>query len=109
MLEPCCTPSRPTRWGHHVNSSRPARHATTVFTALGALGIRLFDESATVWDYYRGRELPDANKVSATDILELGKLSTALRQQLAVSKSIHDTVMKSKRARGRKVRFEFNA
>ena len=80
MLEPCCTPSRPTRWGHHVNSSRPARHATTVFTALGALGIRLFDESATVWDYYRGRELPDANTVSAKDILELGKLSTALRQ-----------------------------
>ena len=29
-------------------------------------------------------------------------------EQLAVSKSIHDTVMKSKRARGRKVRFEFN-
>ena len=29
--------------------------------------------------------------------------------QLAVSKAVHDTVMKSKRARGRKVRFEFRA
>ena len=29
-------------------------------------------------------------------------------EQLAVSKSVHDTVMKSKLARGRKVSFEFN-
>ena len=28
--------------------------------------------------------------------------------QLAVGKAVHDTVQKSKRARGRKVRFEFN-
>jgi integrase len=46
----------------------------------GALGIRIFDESATIWDYYRGQELPEDNRIPATDIAKLGRLAVALRQ-----------------------------
>ena len=43
--------------------------------ASGALGIRMFDESATVWDYHRGRELAPEHKASATDIEKLDELA----------------------------------
>ena len=48
--------------------------------ASGVLGIKLFDEEATVWDYHRGRELPAEQRVSATDIDKLDMLALSLRQ-----------------------------
>ena len=48
--------------------------------ASGALGIRMFDESATVWDYHRGQELAPEHKASATDIEKLDELASELRQ-----------------------------
>ena len=44
------------------------------------LGIRLFDEQATVWDYNRGRALPEVHRPEPTDIAALDKLGMGLRE-----------------------------
>ena len=55
---------------------------TTVSLAgyTGVLGIRLFDEQATVWDYNRGRALPEVYQPEPTDIAALDKLGMGLRE-----------------------------
>ena len=40
----------------------------------------MFEEEPTIWDYNRGRPLPDGSRVEATDIDKLAELGTALRQ-----------------------------
>jgi hypothetical protein len=77
----CCLSAPDLRGGATASTALGRyRRALTDHVASGALGIKIFDETATVWDYHRGRELPKEHRVSATDIAKLDKLSGELRQ-----------------------------
>ena len=48
----------------------------------------MFDETATVWDYNRGRPLPDGAGVRVTDIGKLDELGSSLRASISGDKAL---------------------